>query len=102
MAEQVVIKRLGAKADGIAEASSGPVFVPKALPGETVTIVRDGSRADLISVDTASPERETPFCPYYDECGGCATQHMKHGFYQTWKQETLAHTLRQARIEAPI
>ena len=102
MAEQVVIERLGAKADGIAETASGPVFVPKVLPGETVTIERDGSRADLVGVDVASPERETPFCPYYDECGGCATQHMKHGFYQGWKQEILARTLRQARIEVPI
>lgn len=102
MAEQVTIRRLGAKADGIAETANGPVFVPKVLPGETVTIERDGSRADLISVDEASPERETPFCPYFDACGGCATQHMKHGFYQRWKQETLEHTLRQARIEAPV
>jgi len=102
VAEQVVIERLGARADGIAETASGPVFVPKVLPGETVTIERDGSRADLVGVDVASPERETPFCPYYDECGGCATQHMKHGFYQGWKQEILARTLRQARIEVPI
>jgi 23S rRNA (uracil1939-C5)-methyltransferase len=102
VAEQVTIKRLGAKGDGIADTSSGPVFVPKVLPGETVSIERDGSHARLVSVDVASPERETPFCPYFDECGGCATQHMKHGFYQAWKQETLVHTLRQARIEAPV
>ncbi|WP_230530681.1 class I SAM-dependent RNA methyltransferase [Microvirga roseola] len=102
MAEQVTITRLGAKADGIAESASGPVFVPKVLTGETVTIERDGSHARLVSVDAPSPERETPFCPYFDECGGCATQHMKHGFYQTWKRDILAHTLRQARIEAPI
>jgi 23S rRNA (uracil1939-C5)-methyltransferase len=102
LAEQVTIRRLGAKADGIAETSSGPVFVPKVLPGETVTIERDGSHARLVSIDVASPERETPFCPYFDECGGCATQHMKHGFYQAWKQETLVHTLKQARIEAPV
>ena len=102
MAEQVIIKRLGAKADGIAETSSGPVFVPKVLPGETVTIERDGSHAHLVSVDVASPERETPFCPYFDDCGGCATQHMQHGFYQAWKHGTLVHTLKQARIEAPV
>jgi 23S rRNA (uracil1939-C5)-methyltransferase len=102
VAEQVIIKRLGAKADGIAETSSGPVFVPKVLPGETVTIERDGSHAHLVSVDVASPERETPFCPYFDDCGGCATQHMQHGFYQAWKHGTLVHTLKQARIEAPV
>ncbi|MGO4574009.1 class I SAM-dependent RNA methyltransferase [Microvirga sp. 2TAF3] len=98
----MTIKRLGAKADGIAETENGPVFVPYALPGETVLIEREGSRGRLLSVEAASPERETPFCPYFGECGGCATQHMRHGFYQTWKQETLAHTLRQARIDAPL
>ena len=102
MAEQVTIRRIGAKADGIAEGASGPIFVPKVLPGETVTIDRDGSHAHLVSIDAPSPQRETPFCPYFDACGGCATQHMKHGFYQAWKQETLVHTLRQARIEAPV
>ncbi|WP_324617318.1 class I SAM-dependent RNA methyltransferase [Microvirga alba] len=102
MVEQVTIMRLGAKADGIAESTGGPVFVPYALPGETVTIERDGARARLLSVDTPSPERETPFCPYFSECGGCATQHMHDDFYRSWKQDTLAHTLRQARIEAPI
>lgn len=102
MAEQVIIKRLGAKADGIADTSSGPVFVPKVLPGETVTIERDGSHAHLVSIDVPSPERETPFCPYFDECGGCATQHMQYGFYQAWKHGTLVHTLKQARIEAPV
>jgi 23S rRNA (uracil1939-C5)-methyltransferase len=102
VAEQVTITHLGAKADGIADSESGPVFVPKALPGETVLIERDGSRADLVSIEAASSERVTPFCPYFDECGGCATQHMRHEFYQDWKRNTLAHTLRQARIDAPL
>jgi len=102
VAEQVTISRLGAKADGIAESPSGPVFVPKSLPGETVTVERDGQRADLVSVESASPDRETPFCPYFDACGGCATQHMKHGFYQSWKQQILQHTLRQARLDAAV
>lgn len=102
MAEHVTITRLGAKADGIAETASGPLFVPFALPGETVTIERDGARAQLVSVDTPSPERATPFCPYFGECGGCATQHMRHDFYRAWKQDALAHTLRQAHLDTPL
>lgn len=102
VAETVTITRLGAKADGIAEAMDGPVFVPYTLPGETVSIEREGTRSRLLHVDVASPEREIPFCPYFGECGGCATQHMRHGFYQEWKQQILAHTLHQARIEAPL
>jgi 23S rRNA (uracil1939-C5)-methyltransferase len=102
LAEQVTITRLGAKADGIAETASGPLFVPFALPGETVTIEREGARAHLVSVDVPSPEREVPFCPYFGECGGCATQHMRHDFYRAWKQGTLAHTLHQARLDVPL
>ncbi|WP_210497209.1 class I SAM-dependent RNA methyltransferase [Microvirga antarctica] len=102
MAEQVTIGRLGAKADGIAETASGPIFVPFALPGETVTIAREGTRAHLVSVDVPSPERITPFCPYFGECGGCTTQHMRHPFYLAWKQGTLAHTLSQAHLDAPM
>ena len=99
MAERVTIARLGAKADGIAETASGPIFVPFALAGRNGDDrARRRARASA-SVDIASPERETPFCPYFGECGGCATQHMRHDFYRTWKQGTLAHALHQARLE---
>lgn len=102
MDERVTIERLGAKADGIAATAEGPVFVPYALPGETAEIARDGARARLLRIVAPSPERETPFCPYFGECGGCATQHMRHGFYRAWKRDVLAQTLRHARIDAPL
>jgi 23S rRNA (uracil1939-C5)-methyltransferase len=102
VAETVTITGLGAKADGIAESPQGPVFVADALPGETVTIERAGDRGQLIAVETASPEREEPFCPYFRPCGGCATQHMRHGFYQAWKRGVVVETLRRARIETPV
>jgi 23S rRNA (uracil1939-C5)-methyltransferase len=99
--ERVTIARVGAKGDGIAGGET-PAFVPYALPGETVTIERDGRRAHLIAVETPSPERERPFCPYFGVCGGCATQHMRHGFYQDWKRSIVEETLRRARIDAPL
>jgi 23S rRNA (uracil1939-C5)-methyltransferase len=101
VAEQVTIARLGAKADGIAEGPT-PVFVPFALPGERVTIERDGERAHLVSVDAPSPEREQAFCPYFGVCGGCATQHMRHGFYQSWKRDIVAGALSRARLDGPL
>ena len=98
MAERVTIARLGAKADGLAEMGGRPVFVPYALPGEAVTIERDGERARLVAVETPSPDRDEPFCPYFGVCGGCATQHMRHGFYQGWKRGNVIEALRRARI----
>jgi 23S rRNA (uracil1939-C5)-methyltransferase len=100
--ERVTIARLGGKADGIAEGGNGPVFVPYALPGERVVIERDGPRAHLVSVEAPSPDREEPFCPYFGSCGGCATQHMRHGFYQGWKRDNVVETLRRAHVEAPV
>src|SRR3954454_7687625 len=78
------------------------LYVPKVLPGETVTVEPEGQRGRLVSVDVPSPDREMPFCPYFDLCGGCATQHMRHGFYQQWKREIVVSALRQARIEAEV
>jgi 23S rRNA (uracil1939-C5)-methyltransferase len=100
--ETLIIDRLGAKSDGIAQAAGGPIFVAGALPGECVTVERAGGRAHLIAVETASPERETPFCPYFQECGGCATQHMSHGLYQGWKRDIVVGALLQARVETEI
>ncbi|WP_112663220.1 class I SAM-dependent RNA methyltransferase [Microvirga flavescens] len=99
MSDEVTINRLGAKGDGIAETPEGQVFVPFALPGETVTIERDGNRGRVLEIKTPSPERIAPFCPYFGECGGCATQHMREDFYRSWKQDILNTTLRHARLE---
>jgi 23S rRNA (uracil1939-C5)-methyltransferase len=102
VADTLTITRLGARADGIADTPEGQVFVPYALPDETVTVERDGSRAHLVSVETPSPDREQPFCPYFGVCGGCAIQHMRHGFYQAWKHGTVVRTLRQAKIDGEV
>ena len=102
MAERVSVARLGAGADGIAEIDGSHVFVPRALPGETVLIEREGARAHLLSVETPSAEREEPFCPYFGACGGCATQHMRHGFYQAWKRGKVVESLRRAGLHASV
>jgi len=102
MGETVRIERLGAQADGLAVTAGGPVYVPRALPGETVVIEREGSRASLVGVETASPDRVAPFCPYFAECGGCATQHMSEALYRDWKRNIVAGALLQARIDADV
>ena len=44
MNEILSVGRLGLRGDGIAQTPAGDVFVPYALPGETVRAVRDGER----------------------------------------------------------
>ncbi|HEY8565664.1 MAG TPA: RNA methyltransferase [Beijerinckiaceae bacterium] len=99
MAERVTIERLGAKGDGVAP---GPVFVPYALPGETVRVTREGPRAAVEAVETSSSERAEPFCPYFGACGGCAAQHMSAALYGAWKRGIVAGALEAARLAAPL
>ena len=59
------------------------VFVPMALPGETVNIRlieerRNHARAELLEVLEPSPERITPRCAHFGLCGGCHYQHMPY------------------------
>lgn len=79
------------------------IFVPYALPGETVRaeIVEDRSRyarARLVEVLEPSPERVEPPCPYFgpDGCGGCHLQHSTYEAQLRLKAQVVAEQL--ARI----
>lgn len=98
MSERLAIERLGGAGDGIAAGAGGPVYVPFALPGEIVVAERDGSRARLVTVETASLERAEPFCPYFGRCGGCVAQHMAVDLYRGWKRERLLVELDRAGL----
>jgi len=105
MVERLEIKRLGRRADGIADTPAGPLYVPYALPGETVEV--DGwpghpDRRRLIRVDVASPKRTAPICPHFGTCGGCAIQHWDVARYREWKRGLVVEALAWAGLDAPV
>lgn len=106
MTEQITICRIGHRGDGIADTPDGPVYVPYALPGETVTVdAVPGNHPDrrhLVHVEVASPERVTPVCEHFGTCGGCALQHWALPAYREWKRGLVLEALRHAGIEAPV
>lgn len=74
------------------------VFVPFAIPGEEVKIrlveeKRGFARAELLEVRTPAPERATPRCPHFMECGGCHYQHLPYEQQLAAKQAVLLDTL---------
>jgi 23S rRNA (uracil1939-C5)-methyltransferase len=93
------IEQVGGEGDGVA---AGPVFVPFALPGETVLAAGAGDRRELVEVLAASPARAQPPCPHFFACGGCALQHWAHEPYLAWKVERLRATLARERLETEI
>jgi 23S rRNA (uracil1939-C5)-methyltransferase len=101
--QELRIERLlGQRGEGIARTHAGLVFVPYALPGETILADVSSDRGRLIEILTPSPHRIEAFCPYYGICGGCAVQALAAEPYADWKRSLLVDALRHAGLVAPV
>lgn len=107
--ERIEVERVVAGGHGLGRSASGRVvFVPGALPGETVEVRivearRDLAWARLEDVVVASSARRTPPCPALTAgCGGCDWQHVEPaqqlGHKVAIAQESLLRTARLADI----
>ncbi|WP_274365175.1 23S rRNA (uracil(1939)-C(5))-methyltransferase RlmD [Paenibacillus thermotolerans] len=79
----VTIKRLGINGEGVGYYKRKTIFVEGALPGEVVKakITRAEPKllyATTLQIERPSEHRTTPFCPMYEQCGGCQLQHMAY------------------------
>ncbi len=99
------IEKLVAGGDGLAFLEGKAVFVPFALPGETVlasiaSSKRDFAQARLVEVLEPSRYRVEPPCPVYRECGGCNLQHLDYSRQVEEKALIVAEAFaRTARLE---
>ena len=80
---EINITGLGSSGEGVGKYEGFAVFVQGALPEETVkaeiTLVKKSySIGKLQEIVVKSPERVTPVCPIYAECGGCQLQHLSY------------------------
>ncbi|MCO6415571.1 class I SAM-dependent RNA methyltransferase [Siccirubricoccus sp. KC 17139] len=101
--EVLDIVALGAAGDGIARRAGGSIFVPGALPGESVRAEIAGNRARPEAWLRESPDRVTPPCRHFGACGGCVLQHWAAAPYAAWKREKLVAALTAAGFpEAPV
>ena len=95
---ELTIETVGAQGDGIA----GKLFAPLTLPGERVRARVEGDRAQVLEILQASPERVTPPCPHFGDCGGCALQHWASEPCLAWKVEQIRLALAWVRLETEI
>jgi len=103
--EQLVIARLAHRGDGVSDGPAGAIYVPGALPGETVEVEGVAGHPDrrrLLRVQQPSAERIAPICPHFGVCGGCAVQHWDAARYGAWKRDLVVEALRQAGLDAPV
>ncbi|HEY4136665.1 MAG TPA: class I SAM-dependent RNA methyltransferase, partial [Alphaproteobacteria bacterium] len=108
----LTVHSLGAEGDGIAGLAHGGndgarVYVPFALPGETVrarvTPTPDGLRGTVVEIVAASPDRIAPACPHFTVCGGCVMEHLAPKPYAAWKRGLLVDALAHAGLpDVPV
>lgn len=107
---ELAVSGLNHAGEGVARHAGRVVFIPGALPGETVRagLVEDRRnylRARLLEVRAASPDRIEPPCRHHlrpagpdqaPACGGCQLQHLAYPAQLAFKQAQVAEQLRRA------
>lgn len=88
------IVSLGHSGEGVGKYEGFTVFVPHALPGETVEVKiievkKNYAKASLKDVKVASKSRSIPKCSIYYQCGGCQFQHVDYEEQLILKRQTV-------------
>lgn len=107
-AVEVVVDRLGAAGDGIAEHAGRRLFIPDALPGERLAVRLgadrgEGRTASIVRRLTQAETRIAPACRHFGRCGGCALQHLAPAAYAGWKWSLVIEALAKHGLsEVPV
>jgi 23S rRNA (uracil1939-C5)-methyltransferase len=97
----LLVERLAFGGAGIGRLSNGKIcFVRQVIPGERVKVRlrterKSFSEADLEEIFEASPDRVSPECSVYGQCGGCHYQHIAYPLQLTIKGDQVREALRR-------
>ena len=89
---ELAVTDLSSDGCGVGRINNIAVFVAGALPGETVLACITGVKkkyltAKLLNIILPSADRRKPFCPVFEECGGCSLQHMSYDYQLEYKKK---------------
>ncbi len=93
---------MGRQGHGLARIGGAKVHIPFVLPGETVRVRLGGEMAEIIAIESASPERVEPVCKHFGCCGGCSLQHWAEAPYAQWKTDLVKSALAREGLDAAV
>lgn len=90
--------------NSLAKIDNKSVFIPYAIPGETLSInivqhKNDYDNAEIIEIINPSEHRVTPPCKYYGICGGCNMMHIDTDYQHELRKQMLKDTFAQFKID---
>ena len=94
----VLISGVTDEGAGVGRIDGFAVFVPYALPGETVRahiikVAKNYAVGKLIELIDASPDRVEPVCPHFYKCGACSLLHMNYTAQLEFKRRIVVDAL---------
>lgn len=94
------IKSLAYGRYGIGRIEQQVLMVPGTAPGDIisarVTDAKDNyAFGEMVRLIEPSPLRQTPPCPYVNDCGGCPWQHVQYAAQLKAKEQSVADALRR-------
>lgn len=83
------------------------IFVPFTAPGDKISGIievdkKRYAKGVITSLLQDNPNRVTPLCPYFGECGGCLLQHINYEAQIHYKNELIQQTFRAGGISSEI
>ncbi|MDH4248551.1 MAG: TRAM domain-containing protein, partial [Deltaproteobacteria bacterium] len=105
---EVTVERVAALGRGVARLEGLTVLASRAIPGERVTVELEQVRprhalGRVVAVHSPAPERVTPPCAHYAECGGCDWQHVAYPTQVIFKRQVLLEQLeRIGGVSLPV
>ncbi|KAF0194232.1 MAG: 23S rRNA (uracil1939-C5)-methyltransferase [Bacillota bacterium] len=87
-------------AEGVGRLQGFAVFVPEAIPGdeveaEVISVKKQYARALIYRILKESPDRVTPLCSHYHECGGCQLMHASYQAQLRYKRQQVESALKR-------
>lgn len=105
--ESVRLTEIADKGKAFGKKDDMAYFVEGAVPGDFVDVLVTKSKKTFqqgraINIREYSEHRTTPFCPHFDNCGGCKWQHLNYTEQVNQKEKVVKAAIeRLGRIEIP-
>ena len=94
----VIIESLNHEGRGVAHIQGKAIFINGALPQETVQfrytkMHRQWDEGEVVAVLIPHPDRISPPCQHFSQCGGCSLQHLNSDHQLAHKEKVLLELL---------
>ncbi|MCI5223805.1 MAG: class I SAM-dependent RNA methyltransferase, partial [Candidatus Electrothrix sp. AR4] len=103
----VKIEKIIAGGKGLARTATGQVIMSSfVLADETVELAEAKRKSgyiegEVVRIHSPSAARLEPFCPYYQECGGCDLQHADYAEQLRIKRAVVKEATQRAGVSIP-